>query len=133
VTLIHVPAHARTVAEPAYPTIRDIQDAVCAAFGVTRLDLLSHRRQAHLAGARQVAMWLARWHTPFSYPEIGRRFDKRDHTTIIHGVSRVAQRMADDPAFAGRVRALARSLDDGDGCGAAASSVGDAVSVELPT
>jgi len=54
-------------------------------------------------------MWLARWHTPLSYPDIGRSF-RRDHTSVMYGVSRVEQRMADDDAFAARVRKLAASL-----------------------
>jgi chromosomal replication initiator protein len=111
VSLAHVPAQARSVEPPPLgPSIRAIQDAVCEVFGVSWVDLISNRRAGPVVHARHAAMWLARWHTFASYPEIGRAF-RRDHTSIIHGVSRVEERMARDDVFAARVRKLAAALD----------------------
>lgn len=58
----------------------------CRLFGVTRMDLYSARRGRELATARQFAMhWIKRL-TPLSYPQIGRMFGGRDHTTALHAV-----------------------------------------------
>ena len=43
--------------------------------------------------ARQVAMYLTRELTDYSYPAIGRVFGKRDHTTVIHAVDKIAGQM----------------------------------------
>jgi chromosomal replication initiator protein len=77
---------------------------VAHAARLTPLEILSHRRAARLAKARQAAMWLART-GGHSYPEIARAFD-RDHTTILYAVSRTEQRMAEDARFAAWVRSL---------------------------
>jgi chromosomal replication initiation ATPase DnaA len=90
----------RSASHASYYAIADIQDEVCAAFEVSRMDLLSPRRAANLACARQIAMALAKHLTKRSYPEIGRRFE-RDHTTVLHAV-RKRQTLID--ALAGVVR-----------------------------
>ncbi|MDX6584087.1 MAG: chromosomal replication initiator protein [Solirubrobacterales bacterium] len=77
-------------AEP--PTLSAIQDAVCAVTGVTREELLSSRRTPRVAHARQLAMYLARELTPLTLAEIARSFD-RDHTTVLHAIRTVADRV----------------------------------------
>lgn len=47
-----------------------------------------------IAHPRQVAFYIARQETDLSYPAIGAKVDL-DHTTVIHGVGRVKQRLAD--------------------------------------
>jgi len=51
-------------------------------------EIVSKRRFNRLARARQVVCWLLYTYTNLSYPEIGRKI-KRDHTTVMHGVSAV--------------------------------------------
>jgi chromosomal replication initiator protein len=111
-SLSRVPRHSWRALSPPSPPIRAIQDAVCEAYGVSLVDLVSQRRQASVVTARHVAMWLAYRHTPLSYPTIGRAFGDRDHTTVMYGVGRVEQRMAEDDVFAYRIRRLEASLDD---------------------
>ena len=77
-------------AEP--PALRAIQDAVCEITGLAREDLLSARRSAQVARARQLAMYLARELTPLSLTEIARGFD-RDHTTVLHAIRAVSERL----------------------------------------
>lgn len=115
-SLAKVPAQARYAARlPPGPSIREIQDAVCEAYGVSRHDLLSQRRQAALVTARHVAMWLSRWHTRLSYPRIGMQFGREgvgmDHTSVMHAVNRIEERMRDDDVLAARVRRLAALLE----------------------
>ena len=54
---------------------------------------------------------LAKQLTSRSLPEIGRRFGNRDHTTVMHAVSRVASLMELDAAFAEDVELLRRMLE----------------------
>ena len=50
-------------------------------------------RQRPLVLARQIAMYVMRDLTDLSYPAIAREFGGRDHTTVIHAVSKVEQLM----------------------------------------
>ena len=94
---------------PKRHSIRDIQDATCAAFGVSLDEMRSTSRSAALAWARQVAMYLARELTDATLPAIGREFG-RNHTTVLHACKRAADRIAADPDAYETVRRLTESL-----------------------
>ena len=78
------------------PAVEAIQDAVCEAFAITRDELLSASRSARLVWPRQLAMYLARETTNLTFPDIGRRFGGRNHTTVMHAVRRTADRLTTD-------------------------------------
>ena len=92
-------------------TIDEIQRKVADYYGLKVADLLSERRAREVARPRQIAMYLAKKMTPRSLPEIGRRFGKRDHTTVMHAVKRVEQLRADDREIDSDVATLTRLLD----------------------
>lgn len=69
--------------------LRDIEDAVCEAFGVDKDCLRSKRRDRQAAHPRMLAMWLARKHTRSGLAEIGRFFGKRSHSTVISADKKV--------------------------------------------
>jgi chromosomal replication initiator protein len=56
-------------------------------------------------------MYLAKQLTSRSLPEIGRKFGNRDHTTVMHACSRIADLMQRDAAFAEDVELLRRMLE----------------------
>jgi chromosomal replication initiator protein len=92
-------------------TIEEIQKRVAEHFGVKISDMHSARRARAVARPRQVAMYLAKQLTSRSLPEIGRRFGNRDHTTVMHAVSRVSELIERDAAFAEDVELLRRMLE----------------------
>lgn len=98
-------AHDRRV------TIEEIQKRVAEHWNIRLTDMSSARRARAVARPRQVAMYLAKQLTSRSLPEIGRRFGNRDHTTVMHAVSRVAELMQADSAFAEDVELLRRMLE----------------------
>ena len=67
-------------------SINEIQKQVAAHYDVRVAEMFSARRARNIARPRQVAMYLAKTLTSLSYPEIGRRFGGRDHTTVMHAV-----------------------------------------------
>ncbi len=77
----------------------DIQEAVCTQFHVKMAELKSRRRSKTLVHPRQIAMYLCRELTDASYPEIGRQFGGKDHTTIIHACRQVAKAKETDTAL----------------------------------
>ena len=85
-----------------HPSMRRIIRAVSNEFGISVVDIISHRRTATFVLPRQVAMYLCKVTTPHSLPTIAKQFDGRDHTTILHGVRTTAARMAANDAFRAR-------------------------------
>jgi chromosomal replication initiator protein len=95
---------------PRRRTIREIQESICEAFGITLDDLLSSRRAATVTWPRQVAMYLARELTDQTLPAIGRQFGNRNHTTVLHACKRTAERIATDRDAYDTVRRLTELL-----------------------
>jgi chromosomal replication initiator protein len=97
---------------PRLRSVKDIQQRICEAFGVSMQQLLSTSRAAPVAWPRQVAMYLSRELTDQTLPAIGRAFGGRNHTTVIHACRRTAERMATDPDAYDTVRRLTEELTD---------------------
>lgn len=91
-------------------TVDEIQKTVADHFTLKQADLLSERRTRSVARPRQIAMYLCKQHTTRSYPDIGRRFGGRDHTTVLHGVRKIEELIAQDEQIARDVEALTRKL-----------------------
>ena len=91
-------------------TVDEIQKTVAEHFQLKQADLLSGRRSRAIARPRQIAMYLCKRHTTRSYPDIGRRFGGRDHTTVLHGVRRIEELMPQDDQIARDVETLTRKL-----------------------
>ena len=72
-------------------TVDKIQNIVSNYFNIPLSEMLSQRRSRPLARPRQIAMYLAKRMTTRSLPEIGRRFNNRDHTTVIHAVKTITR------------------------------------------
>ena len=58
--------------------------------------MYSARRARNNARHRQIAMYLVKKLTTLSYPEIGRQFGGRDHTTVMHAVKTIENLMKSD-------------------------------------
>ena len=80
-----------------------IRSAACAEFQCDPVDFASPRRFREAVDARHTAMWVVRTETGMSYPAIARVFGGIDHTSVMHAVSRIENRMAWDTDFAARV------------------------------
>ncbi len=91
-------------------TIEEIQKRVCEHYNIRMSDMHSARRARAVARPRQVAMYLAKMLTVRSLPEIGRKFGGRDHTTVMHGVKKIEELRATDPALNEDVDLLIRML-----------------------
>ncbi|PDT71715.1 hypothetical protein CO683_00720 [Bradyrhizobium ottawaense] len=92
------------------PSVKEIKLCVAHHFKLSPRDLESPRRFAKIVVPRQIAFYLARKLTTKSFPDIGRRFGGKDHTTILHACKVVERRMEKDPKLAETVRCLEEQL-----------------------
>ncbi|EHD14826.1 chromosomal replication initiator protein dnaA [Commensalibacter intestini A911] len=92
-------------------TIEEIQRKVAEHCNIRQTDMTSARRARAVARPRQIAMFLAKQLTSRSLPEIGRKFGNRDHTTVMHAISRISELIEKDSAFAEDVELLRRMLE----------------------
>lgn len=87
-----------------------IKRSICKHFGVSKASIESSSRKLNVVRPRQIGMYLARKHTNHSYPEIGRRFGGRDHTTILHAFNKIENLITRDAAMAATVANLEASI-----------------------
>jgi chromosomal replication initiator protein len=67
---------------------------VCEYFSLDSKDLMSGRRQRTISLARSVAMYLVRKLSKLSFPEIGMKMGKRNHSTVISACRRIERALA---------------------------------------
>jgi chromosomal replication initiator protein len=91
-------------------SVEDIQRAVCTHFRLSSSELLSKDRHKTIAFARQVAMYLCRQRLKCSFPELGRAFGNRDHTTVMSAVRRIEARAQKDPQVIAHLEAIEQRL-----------------------
>ena len=84
------------VASTAQLTIERIQGVAAEYFKVSLADLYSQSRLKSVALPRQITMYLCKELTNNSLQEIGDRFGKRNHTTVIHAVKKIADLRSKD-------------------------------------
>jgi chromosomal replication initiator protein len=84
---------ADLVGRRAHITPSQVVETVAKYYNISVPEMVSSARNKELVQPRQIAMYLIRQETDASLPEIGNLLGGRDHTTIIHGVERVKDRL----------------------------------------
>lgn len=83
-----------------------IQKTIAAHYGLKVADLKSKNNSRKVAVPRQVAMYLCKTLTKASFPEIGREFGGKHHTTVLHSVNKIAHLYENDPDFHKAINSL---------------------------
>jgi len=91
-------------------TPNDILKAVAAHYGIKVHDLKSKSNARPIAYPRQVAMFLCKELTDLSYPEIGKLFNNKHHSTVMYSVEKIDQLKEDDQQVARTLDMLARQF-----------------------
>lgn len=78
-------------------SIESIQNYVCEYFGIDTNKVREKTRKQEIVEARQIAMYLSKKFTKSSLKTIGLHFGGRDHSTVIHAISTVEERLATSP------------------------------------
>ena len=76
--------------------------------------MISKDRHKSVAFARQVAMYICRQRLKCSFPELGRAFGNRDHTTVMNAVRRVESLKQKDPQVSAHLAAIESQLASSD-------------------
>ena len=88
-----------------------ILEVVSEHFSITISDLKSGKRNSNIAIPRQVAMYLCRTMTDTPLKSIGIMLGGRDHSTVSHGVEKVAEEIKSDEAFNNTVEIIKKKLN----------------------
>lgn len=92
-------------------SVESIQRAVAQFFAVRQVDLRGTGRKKEMVRARQVAMFLCRKHLGSSYPEIGARFGKKDHTTAMSACVRISDAQSKDALLRSQIQDIEHRME----------------------
>ena len=93
-------------------TVKTILEATCEVFSFALEQITGGSRRRPLVDARQIAMYITRNMTDLSYPEIGRAFGNRDHTTVIHAVRKIEHHMTERKEIFDKVQDLQKRVGE---------------------
>jgi len=91
-------------------TMQQIQKLVASTYKLSVDELLSKNNARHISHPRQVAMYLCKQLTKHSYPEIGRAFGGKHHTTVIHSVEKIESLVTSDGTLQRLISEISESL-----------------------
>ncbi|MAF79964.1 chromosomal replication initiator protein DnaA [bacterium] len=84
-------------------TVQDVLKTVADFFDVSPQELSDRSRKKEIVEPRQVCMYLMRDVLNLSYPHIGERLGKRDHTTAIHAYEKISREVSQNPQLNQRI------------------------------
>ncbi len=79
------------------PTADVIIEEVSSFYNIDPSILRGQGRSKEVSTARQIAMYLIRQMTNLTLSEIGKEFENRDHTTVMHAIDRVESQIKTNP------------------------------------
>ncbi len=91
-------------------TPQEVLKTVADFFEVSSHDLMNKGRKKEVVEPRQIAMYLLRDTLKLSYPNIGERIGKRDHTTVIHACEKISRKIMESPELNQKVLLIKERL-----------------------
>lgn len=83
-----------------------IQKKVAEFFDLSEYAIKGKKRNKSIAISRHIAMFLTREMTKLSLKEIGEFFGKKDHSTVIHAIKKIENKIKEDQHFAREIEKI---------------------------
>jgi chromosomal replication initiator protein len=87
-----------------------IIQAVSVFYNMKERDILTASRKKEIVKPRQVAMYLLRQELKSSFPEIGRKFGGKDHTTAIHAFNKINREAISDENLGEEIKLIKEQI-----------------------
>ena len=87
-----------------------IIEVVAEHFGISPEDIASRKRTAELVQPRQIVMYLCRQLTESSLQNIAKKKKKKDHTTVLHGIEKITEKMENDEELKNKVDIIRKKI-----------------------
>jgi len=94
--------------ESRRPTAAEIIKFVARHYGLKVGEIKSKTNSKPIAFPRQVAMYLCKQLTDLSYPEIGRQFNDKHHSTVMYSVAKIDELRTSDVELARTIDSMTR-------------------------
>ncbi len=89
---------------------QEVIKTVATFYNIKQSDIKGQTRKQSIALARQVSMFLLREYFNLNYEDIASLLKRKDHTTVMHGVSKIKEKVMKDPVFNESVSSITSQL-----------------------
>lgn len=101
---------SENVSTPLTPDL--IQQVVAEHYNIRVEDIQGSKKPKNIAFPRQVSMYLCRKLLDISLPKIGESFGGRDHTTVIHAITKIEKQLETDTALQKTLMQLEKEIKE---------------------
>lgn len=91
-------------------SLNQILKIIGSEFGVSAKDIKGERRTAEIAHARQITMYILRDELGYTLEKIAKLLNRKDHTTVLHGIDKVKTEMAKSDGFTDQIVRLKQQI-----------------------
>ena len=88
------------------PRFEDVLEGVSRYYSISIQDMVGTSRIRQIMIPRQVAMYLGKQYLNMSLTQLGARFSGRDHSTVLHAVSKIEKKLHEDTQLLREIRAI---------------------------
>jgi chromosomal replication initiator protein len=89
-------------------SIEEIIKVIAGKLNIKISDIKAHNKNKNIVFARQIAMYLSRKLTNFSFPDIGQKIGGRDHSTVIYANNKILNSIKSDH----KLKILIQEIED---------------------
>src|SRR3989344_1447877 len=89
-----------------FTSLKKVVKSVADFFEINEKELIDHSRRKEIVRPRQIAMYLLREDLKSSFPFIGEKLGKKDHTTVIHACKKITNELKSNPLLEEELRAI---------------------------
>ena len=84
---------------------------VAEHFNIDTADIIGNKRSTKVVRPRQICMYLCREYTNIALKNIGEFLGGRDHSTVLHGINKIEEVMAEDESVRNTIHILKMKID----------------------
>ena len=100
-----------TISKRKKITVSKVLKEVAREFEISTADIKGVRRTSDVALARQICMYVLRIELNYKLEEIARHLNRKDHTTIMHGIDKIKSMRMIDESFREQLVAIIENLN----------------------
>jgi len=93
-------------------SIENITRVVADYFSLTPNDLKGKKKTQNIVFPRQLAMYIGREMTDYSTTELGQEFGGRDHTTVMHSIEKIKEKLITDPTLESTIDSIKQNIKE---------------------
>jgi chromosomal replication initiator protein len=93
-------------------SIENITRVVADYFSLTPNDLKGKKKTQNIVFPRQLAMYIGREMTDYSTTELGQEFGGRDHTTVMHSIEKIKEKLLTDPSLESTIDTIKQNIKE---------------------